>query len=69
MSAQEQPIQTRRRFLKNSVRWVLLGGALALADMLVTRKGESAPCVSPCSQCGVFGRCSLPKAQAAREKP
>lgn len=70
MSHRLPSIESRREFLRGSVRYAMLGamaaGAVAIAPSW--RGGTDTSCINqgPCRDCRIFGRCGLPAALAAK---
>ncbi|MHB9132466.1 MAG: hypothetical protein ACYDBB_15455 [Armatimonadota bacterium] len=64
MSTEENP---RRRFLKNIVRFTLLGAMTGGIGALVSRRGETCVNAGICRGCSAFSDCGLPQALSAKE--
>ncbi|MFV0592424.1 MAG: hypothetical protein ACK5M7_13640 [Draconibacterium sp.] len=60
---QKNKAQSRRKFIQNGGRLLLLGGLTAVSGYLILNKKISASCsVSPtCKNCGKFSKCELPQ--------
>lgn len=61
-------IMNRKKFIQSGGRLLLLGGLATISGFLVYNKKVTTSCsVSPaCSNCGIFGSCSLPQAEEVR---
>ncbi len=63
-------IETRRQWFASLWRWCALTGLGALTVRLGLRSGQVADCGRrlPCQQCGLLGRCALPRAVMSRQE-
>ena len=59
--------ETRREFLRSSVRYVALATLLAGSGRLIFRGGGKCEREIPCSGCSLFTGCELPQADLARQ--
>jgi hypothetical protein len=62
----------RRRFLRDGVRYIVLGGLAAVSGTLAARKavrpiGQVCVNAGICRGCAVFEDCGLPQALSAKE--
>ena len=59
----------RRHWLIATARYATLGGVGLLVWKLIARPGQIClRATSPCQECQLLARCSLPKAQQERDK-
>jgi hypothetical protein len=70
---QHSPLDSRREFLRGSLRYLAAGGVLSGLGLLVvgqTTANSDDDCVNPftCGRCSAFGTCDLPRALAARQR-
>ena len=68
MSLQHQPAGGNRRdFLRNGLRYTLLGGVAAAVGTLAARSGQTCVNEGICRGCAAFDDCVLPQAASAKQ--
>jgi hypothetical protein len=71
---QAHVIETRRDFLRDTVRYVAAGGLISGMSLLVLGQAKetraAGDCIKPiaCGGCDAYGVCDLPRALAAKQR-
>lgn len=74
MIEQSDEKQSRREFIRSFGRYLILGGLVSTAGVLITKRLKASAeekCTEPriCQSCDTFKNCELPQALSAKDMP